>query len=84
MHVQKIKEEKLTRETYLESVDGLRNDEECRSPVKINFPKLDLGVAMSPSITLRPLQPTRSEKYQPIRQTNEICKIQKGKENKKS
>ena len=47
MHVQKIKEEKLTLETYLESVDGLRNDEECRSPVKMNFPELDLGVAMS-------------------------------------
>ena len=54
MHVQKIKEEKLTWETYLESVDGLRNDEECRSPVKMNFPKLDHGVAMSLSITLAP------------------------------
>ena len=29
MHVQKIKEEKLTCETYLELVDGLGNDEEC-------------------------------------------------------
>ena len=47
MHVQKMKEEKLTSETYLESVDGLRNDEECRSLVKMNFFELDLGVAMS-------------------------------------
>ena len=54
MHVQKIKEEKLTCETYLESVDGLRTDEECRSPVKKNFPKLDLGVAMSQTATLAP------------------------------
>ena len=52
MHVQKIKEEKLTWETYLESIDGLRNDEECRSPVKMNFPELDLGVAMSQTLTL--------------------------------
>ena len=54
MHVQKIKEEKLTWETYLESVDGLRNVEECRSLVKMNFPELDLGVGMSQSITLAP------------------------------
>ena len=54
MHVQKIKEEKLTYETYLESVDGLRNDEECRSPVKINLLRLDLGVAMSQTVTLAP------------------------------
>ena len=54
MHVQKIKEKKLTCETYLESVDGLRNDEECRSPVKMNFLELDLGVATSQSITLVP------------------------------
>ena len=39
MHVQKIKEEKFTCETYLELVDGLRNDEECRSSVKMNFPE---------------------------------------------
>ena len=81
MHVQKIKEEKLTRETYLESVDGLRNDEECRSPVKMNFLELDLGVAMSLSITL---QPARSEKHQPISQTNGICKVRNGKESKRS
>ena len=54
MHVQKIKEENLAWETYLESVDRLRNDEECRSPVKMNFLELDLGVAMSQSITLAP------------------------------
>ena len=72
MHVQKIKEEKLTWETYLESVDGLRNDEECRSPVKMNFPELDLGVAMSQSITLVSLLPIRLEKHQLIRKMNEI------------
>ena len=33
MHIQKIKEEKLTCETYLDLVDELRNDEECRFPV---------------------------------------------------
>ena len=54
MHVQKIKEEKLTWETFLESVDELRNDEECRSPVKINLLRLDLGVAMSQTVTLAP------------------------------
>ena len=37
MHVQKIKEEKLTCKTYLELVDGLKNDEECHFPFKINF-----------------------------------------------
>ena len=54
MHVLKIKEDKLTWETYLESVDGLRNDEECRSSVEMNFPELVFGVAMSQSITLAP------------------------------
>ena len=38
----------------MKSVDGLRNYEECRSLVKMNFPELDLGVAMSQSITLVP------------------------------
>ena len=54
MHVQKIKEEKLTWEMYLASIDVLRNDEEFISPVKMNFPELDLGLAMSQSITLVP------------------------------
>ena len=54
MHVQKIKEEKLTWETYLESVDGLRNDEECRSPIKMNLPKQDHGVAMYQTVILAP------------------------------
>ena len=30
-----------------EICSGLRNDEECRSPVKMNLPELDLSVAMS-------------------------------------
>ena len=52
--MQKIKEEKLTWETYLEFVDGLRNDEECRSSVKINFFGPDLGVVMLQTVTLAP------------------------------
>ena len=37
MHVQKIKEEKLTCEMYLELVDGLKNDEECYFLVGMSF-----------------------------------------------
>ena len=37
MHIQKIKEEKLVCETYLDLVDKMRNDEECRFLIEMNF-----------------------------------------------
>ena len=70
MHVQKMKEEKLTWDTHLESVDGLRNDEECRSPIQIKLPEQDLGVAMSQTVTLVPPS-TCQIRETSIDQTNE-------------
>ena len=54
MKIQKIKEEKLTCKTYLDLVDELRNDEECRFPVKMNFFEEDLVVIVPQPVTLAP------------------------------
>ena len=76
MHVQKIKEEKLTCETYLELVDGLKNDEECYFPVEMNFSEEDLVVVLPQPVTLAPPSTFQIRENEPIRQMNEICRIQ--------
>ena len=84
MHVQKIKEEKLTCETYLDLVDELRNDEECHCPVEMNFFEEDLVVILPQPVTLAPPS-TCQIREKSIDQTNErdLQNTEK-KENKKS
>ena len=53
MKIQKIKEEELTCETYLDLANALRNDEECHFPVKMNFFE-DLVVIVPQPSTLVP------------------------------
>ena len=54
MPIHKIKEEKLTCETYLDLADELRNDEECHFPVEMNFFEEDLIVIVPQPVTLTP------------------------------
>ena len=54
MKTQKITEEELTCETYLDLADELGNDEECHFPVEMNFFKEDLVVIVPQPVTLAP------------------------------
>ena len=54
MKRRKIKEEKLTCETYLDLVDELRNNEECHFPVEMNFFEEDLVAIVPQLVTLAP------------------------------
>ena len=84
MHIQKIKEEKITCETYLDLVDELRNDEECRFPVEMNLSEEDLVVIVPQPVTLAP--PSACQiREKPTDQTNEWdLQNTENKENKKS
>ena len=52
MQIQKIKEEELTCETYLDLADELRNDEECHFPVEMNLFEEYLVVVVPQLVTL--------------------------------
>ena len=71
-------------QTYLDLVDELRSNEECHFPFKMNSSERDLVVVVPQSITLVLPSACQIRENQPIRQTNEIYKIQKRKGNKKS
>ena len=54
MQIQKIKEEELTYEMYLDLVDELRNDEEWHFLVEMNFSEEYLPVILPLLVTLTP------------------------------
>ena len=54
MKIQKITEEELICEKYLDLADELRNDEECHFPVEMNFFKEDLVAIVPQRVTLAP------------------------------
>ena len=75
--MEKIKEEEITCETYLDLVDDFRNDEECHFLVQMSLFKKDLGVVEPQLVTLAPPSTCQISEKQMIRQTNEICRIKK-------
>ena len=54
MKIQKIKEEELTCETYLDLADAMTNDEECHFTVEMNFFEEDIVVIEPQPVTLAP------------------------------
>ena len=84
MKIQKIKEEELTCEIYLDHADELRNDEDCHFLVEMNFSEEDLVVIVPQPVTLVPPS-TCQIREKSNDQTNERdLQITEKKGNKKS
>ena len=75
--MEKIKEEEITCETYLDLVDDFRNDEECHFPVQMSLFGEDLDVVEPQPVTLAPPATWKISEKQMIRQTDEIRRIDK-------
>ena len=78
--IQKSKEKEFTCETYLDVVDDLRNDEECRFLDQMSIFREDLDVVEPQPITLVPPSTCQARENQMVRQMNEIYRIRKGHE----